>query len=263
MLVFVKLGGSLITDKTQEQAFLADRMKGLAAAFGDALAARPDLRLVIGHGSGSFGHFAAHKYGTASGVRTVEQWRGFAEVARIARRLSQLVADSLGEAGLPAWPLSPSASAVCSDGEIDILAIEPIRAALTHGLIPLVHGDVALDSVRGGTIASTETVFLYLAPVLRPQRIFLFGEVDGVLDATGQVIRRISPSQLPELERLLGGSHGVDVTGGMESKVHDMLRLVQTVPGLRVHILSGLDPEQARIALIDPEAAPGTLITED
>ncbi len=263
MLTFLKLGGSLITDKTREGVFLQDRAVRLADEISAAWSARAGLRLLIGHGSGSFGHFAARKHRTMEGVSTPEQWRGFAEVGRTAARLNRLMADALAGAGLPIWPIQPSASAECSGGSLKLLEMRPIRAALDHDLIPLVYGDVALDTARGGTIISTETIFFYLAPLLRPQRVLLFGDVEGVLDESGQVIRRITPGSLPEVEAALGGSRGVDVTGGMASKVRDMVKLVERTPDLTIHILSGLTPGLLHDTLLDPDSAPGTAICAD
>ncbi len=263
MLTFLKLGGSLITDKTREATFLSERMGGLAEAIRSVLTARPDLQLLIGHGSGSFGHFAAQKHGTAAGVQTAAQWLGFAEVGRVARSLTELVGRSLSEAGIPAWPVQPSASAECTDGQLVTLETRPLKAALAHGIVPLVHGDVALDRTRGGTIISTETIFFYLAPILAPQWIVLLGEVDGVLDPRGKVIPRITPTTYSSIEAALGGSHGVDVTGGMASKVRDMLRLVEAAPGLTVRIMSGLNPALVQAVLGDPSTEAGTVISRD
>lgn len=260
MLAFVKLGGSLITDKTQVELFLEARMAHLASEISAACSADDGLRLLLGHGSGSFGHVAARKHRTMECVQTAEQWRGFAEVARTAARLNRMVTDVLAECGLPVWTIQPSASAEVIDGTITSMATSPITTALDKGLVPLVHGDVALDSVRGGTIISTESIFFFLAPILRPQRIFLFGEVAGVLDSAGQVISRITPESLAEVEALLGGSHGVDVTGGMATKVRDMVRLAEHVPDLTIHILSGLDSGCVQAALRDPDSVPGTII---
>ncbi len=260
MLIFLKLGGSLITDKTRESTFLGERMARLSAAIASAMAARPGLRLLIGHGSGSFGHFAAYRHGTMQGVATAEQWQGFAEVARVAGHLNDLVSEKLAAAGIPVWPLQPSASAECVDGDLRYLEARPLQIALEKGLVPLVYGDVALDTVRGGAIISTEEIFLYLTPILRPRHILLLGEVEGVLDQGGHVIPRITPQILPEIEAVLGGSRGVDVTGGMAGKVREMVRLVQTYPALTIHILSGLEPESVQDALRDPMHAPGTAI---
>jgi len=259
----LKLGGSLITDKTREATYLGERMDGLAQAIQFVLATRPDLRLLIGHGSGSFGHFAAKKHGTAAGVQTAAQWLGFAEVGRVARSLTELVSRSLSKAGVPVWPVQPSASAECADGQLVALETRPLEAALAHGIVPLVHGDVAFDRTRGGTIISTETIFFHLTPILAPQRIVLLGEVEGVLDSQGKVIPRITPGTYSNIEAALGGSRGVDVTGGMASKVRDMLRLVEAAPGLTVRIMSGLNPALVQQALSDPDTESGTVINQD
>ena len=96
-------------------------------------------------------------------------------------------------AGVPAVSFSPSAAAHCRDGALQSLATAPLRAALDAGLLPLVHGDVAFDAVRGGTIVSTEEVLAYLAPHLAPSWLLLAGETDGVYDATGAIVARITP----------------------------------------------------------------------
>ena len=58
-LVFLKLGGSLITDKTQPYTVRPDKLADLAAQINRSLQTQPSLRLILGHGSGSFGHTAA------------------------------------------------------------------------------------------------------------------------------------------------------------------------------------------------------------
>jgi isopentenyl phosphate kinase len=260
MLTFIKLGGSLITDKRQESAFRPDVAARIAAEIAAAQAAQPGLRLLIGHGSGSFGHVAARRYGTIQGVHTPEQWRGYAEVATVAAELNYLMAKTLHAAGVPALRLQPSASAQARDGVIVSMALEPVQAALDHGLTPLVYGDVALDSVRGGTILSTETVFFYLAQHLPVERVFLLGEVEGVYDPQGVVIPRITPANLKQVESALGGSSGTDVTGGMETKVRDMVALVQARPQMTIRIFNGLTPGLLESALRG-SAEPGTAIT--
>lgn len=43
------------------------------------------------------------------------------------------------------------------------------QAALDAGLVPVIHGDVAFDEERGGTVASTEEIFSYLAREMAPR----------------------------------------------------------------------------------------------
>ncbi len=258
--VFLKLGGSLITDKSSPYTPRPEVIRRLAEEIREALTARPEMELVIGHGSGSFGHAAAASYGTRQGVRTPREWRGYAEVAAAAARLNRIVTDHFWEAGVPVLSLQPSASARCRDGELVHMEIAPILAALAHGLVPLIYGDVALDEIRGGTIISTEDLFVYLAPILAPQRILLVTQVAGVLDAEGRVIPAISPTDIPALQPSLGGARGADVTGGMASKVERMAALVEQCPNLTVQIFSGEIPGMVLSALMNAGIPSGTRI---
>ncbi len=258
MLIFLKLGGSLITDKHTPHTPRMDVLARLMREIAEARAVRLELQLVLGHGSGSFGHVEGKKYGTRAGVRTEAEWQGFAEVQAVAGLLNRLVADAARAAGLPILNFPPSASAICHDGVIRVLAVEPMQAALNHQLIPVVFGDVALDEVRGGTIVSTEDVFRFLAARLQPERILLAGIEPGVLTRwpDGEVILEItSETQLGSLS----GSHAVDVTGGMASKVNEMLALVKDAPDCAVQIFSGEAPGRVRAAL-QGESIPGTII---
>jgi len=262
MLTFLKLGGSLITDKRQESTFRPSVMNRLSTEIASALKENPDFKLIIGHGSGSFGHMVANKYNTINGVSSSTEWRGFAKVATIASELNYLVANSLKEADLPIWRIQPSASALAHDGKIIDMSIRSIEQAIIQNLIPLVYGDVSLDEVRGGTIISTETILSYLIQKLPIKRIILLGEVDGVFDQSGNVIPHITPSNFESYKSALKGSDGVDVTGGMLTKVSDMLHLVKRYDGLSIVICNGKTTGETQ-QVLSGEQSIGTLITTD
>ena len=58
-LYFLKLGGSLITDKSASETIRIEVIKRIAGEIREALDLHSDLLLLLGHGSGSFGHRAA------------------------------------------------------------------------------------------------------------------------------------------------------------------------------------------------------------
>jgi isopentenyl phosphate kinase len=244
-LTFIKFGGSLITDKAAPMTAREGVIDRLAVEVADFRNSHPERRLLIGHGSGSFGHAVASRYGTQNGVRTAEEWLGFAEVWSAARKLNQIVMETLAEAGLPAIAFPPSAGILAAEKEFASWDLRPLQQALTHGLIPVVQGDVIFDTVLGGTIFSTEKVFQYLAQALRPAQILLAGADGGVYQdpaAPDEVIPAITPDTYPTVLPGLSGSQSPDVTGGMLAKVDLMLELVKADPNLTVRIFSGAQP---------------------
>ena len=260
-LVFIKLGGSLITDKQATRTPRLEIIKMLAGTIKAALDRNPGLQLLIGHGSGSFGHVSATRYGTRDGVKSREDWQGFLEVWRDARELNRIVLETFAEAGLPVIAFSPSATTLAADGHVTAYSLDGIKSALANGLIPVIHGDVVFDTARGGTILSTEELFVHLAEHLSAARILLAGLEPGVwadFPICSALVSLITPVTLPEIEGKLRGSAAVDVTGGMFQKVMSMLELVKQVEGLEVSIFSGED-EQVLVAALDGEEA-GTLI---
>lgn len=260
-LVLLKLGGSLITDKSREQTLRQDVLDRLCQEIATARVRQPDLQVVIGHGSGSFGHIEAARYRTRAGVKSPADWLGYAHVAHVAAKLNRSVLDALRAAGVPALNCPPSASAVARDAVVQSLALEPIRKAVANGLVPLVMGDVALDEVRGGTIISTEDIFRYLAIHLQPSRILLAGIERGVLDRwpDGNPIPLISNDTIEAVRHVLRGSHAADVTGGMESKVLEMLAMARAQPGLEIRIFAGTEPGLLTDVLL-AETSAGTLV---
>ena len=252
MLAFLKLGGSLITDKTRPYTPRPEILEALAGQVAAALQENPDLRLVLGHGSGSFGHPAASQFDTRRGVSGPAAWQGIAEVWYQASALNRLVVEALRQAGLPAVTFSPAASVTAHDGKPFIWDLYPVKSALDNGLLPVIHGDVIFDDVRGGTILSTEDLFAHLACSLHPGRILLAGLEAGVwadFPARTNLLAEITPGTFAQQAPRLESAAGTDVTGGMRAKVTDMLALVEQLPGLEVLIFSGLEPGSVRRTL--------------
>ncbi len=240
-LVFLKLGGSLITDKEHPHHAQVERIDQIAQEIHEALNLDPSLRLLVGHGSGSFGHVPAQKYKTRQGVHTRQEWIGFSQVWSEAHALNQIVLERFQAAGLPVISFPPSASVLAKNRSILDWNLFPMIQAISQGLLPLVFGDVIFDQSLGGTILSTEEIFVYLALMLHPQRILITGEEEGVWEdfpACQHLLPMITPDSYPQLSSKIFGSQSTDVTGGMATKVSLMLELVKQENNLEVNIFS-------------------------
>lgn len=266
MYTFIKLGGSVITDKSGREAADLPLISRLASEITQAWVANPDLRLIIGHGSGSFGHHYAATYGVHRGLAPNADWMGFALTAGAALRLNRIVVDTLLNAGLPALQIQPSATLQSSGGHITTWDTSTIASALDHRLVPIIHGDVAFDQTQGSAIISTEQLLAHLATssTLHPSRIILVGEdavytADPRIDLNAERIPLITQSNIAEVLEGTVGSHAVDVTGGMRSKLELMWHLVESIPHLEVHLI-GPQPGILAAALGNKPLDAGTII---
>ncbi len=243
--ILLKLGGSLITDKSQPGTARYELIERIAADLATTLYNRTEIRLVVGHGSGSFGHIPASVFGTRLGVRSQEEWLGFSTVWHQASKLNRIVVDALRHDGIPAVAFPPSAASLANNGKIEKWDTTSIKSALENGLVPVVFGDVVFDRSLGGSIVSTEDVFVFLAPDLQPSRILIAGIEEGVWEdypACTSLLKTITPKSFKKLTSPISGSVHTDVTGGMETKVAEMLQLAQSLHGLQIRIFNGSRP---------------------
>ena len=79
-LLFIKLGGSFITEKDKPYTLAADRLRQGLGQVKELLESQPGMQLVLGHGSGSFGHAAAKGLDLAAGLQDQKALRRFQKV---------------------------------------------------------------------------------------------------------------------------------------------------------------------------------------
>ena len=254
-ILLLKLGGSLITDKARPETPRLEVISRLAGEIARAARNIP-CRLIVGHGSGSFGHVAAQEHGIASGLSSPAQLPGISRTQERAAALHRQVIDRLLAAGVAPFSIAPSSCLIFKGGKPD-LALKPLLLALKNGLMPVVYGDVVMDLDQGVAICSTERMLEILAHRLPVRRALWLGETDGVYDSQGQTIPRLSADGFEEALESIGSPAGTDVTGGMRHRVETALALTRL--GIRSLLLNGLTPGLLERALLG-EDVPGTAI---
>lgn len=254
-LVMVKLGGSLITEKDGDAEAREDVIVRLAREIAEGRG-EGETRILVGHGSGSFGHPPAAEHDLRHGAGDEDERLGLGRTQRRAADLHRRVVGALLGAGVPAFSVAPSSAGVAEDGRVADFAVEPLFRALRGGYVPVVYGDVMMDRTRGSTIASTEAVFLRLAALLqeagwRVRRALWLGTTDGVLDRDGRPLPRIEGDSDDGLPEAAVGSAATDVTGGMRHRVETALRMAGR--GVPSWIGDGRRPGALRRALSGEE----------
>ncbi len=261
-LILIKLGGSLITDKSKPFTPRMDVIKRLASEIHEAR--EKGAKLIVAHGGGSFPHRPAKEYRVNEGIINDQSYRGISLVQDAASRLNRIIVGALIEAGENAVSVQPSAGLVAEDGRIKGWCLEPLKEMLKYNLLPVPYGDVAFDTKRGCSIISTEEIINYLtshekildylSTQYRCKKIILAGVTDGVFtadpqkDPSAKPIPEINSSNYEDIRKYLGGSADVDVTGGMVDKVAKVFELARL--GVEANIIGGLKEGNLRRAIM-------------
>lgn len=224
--VVLKLGGSVITDKSGECAIDHARLREIAKE----LAAQRETALVLVHGAGSCGHPEARRYRINDGL-TDDNIPGVYETHTAVSSLNAAVVDALRDAGVEAIGIHPLDLGLAEDGRLVSFETRHIAEMTEHGIVPVLHGDVVMDRLRGSCIVSGDQLVTRLAAALASRRVGLATDVAGVLQ-NGAVVPRIDRSTVESLD--IGGSGNTDVTGGMRGKLAELLALADA--GIDSHI---------------------------
>jgi len=218
MTTVLKLGGSVITEKSAPQTLDREAIHEAARVLGNRAGTEP---LILVHGGGSFGHPLAAKYGIAETEGTHDA-RAVAEIHRSMGELNDAVVSALHEESVSALPVRPL-SVACRTGDGLSLPADHVAAMLAEEFVPVLHGDAVVHAEQGCTVLSGDEIVVALARALDADRVGLCSTVPGVLDEQGEI--------LPEIEAYaavsdaLGDSDATDVTGGMAGKVRALLTL--------------------------------------
>jgi isopentenyl phosphate kinase len=243
-LQLVKLGGSVLTDKTRYRTARPDALRRLAEEL-----ARAPGPLVLVHGAGSFGHVLAKEHRLAEGDDGDAARRtAFARVHDDVRALDALVRAALLDAHLAPLSHSTFDLARLCDGRLAHFDVEPVRATLGRAFLPVLRGDGVPDETRGFGILSGDVLMVELARTLRPARCVFVTDVDGIFDRdpreTGaRLLPRVSLAEAPAA----GAAKGDDVTGGMRGKLERAAEVARL--GMPVLVVNGLVPGRLAEAL--------------
>lgn len=240
----IKIGGSLITDKSEYRRFLPERAKEIV----NVLLKIDDLVLV--HGGGSFGHFISKKYGLP-GELSEERIKAASKVKYDMADLNSMILSLLHEGGKMAMGISPFF--LKRKEYFDYSIVQDI---LDRSLLPVLYGDVYFNEKNIG-ILSGDHIMVSLAELLHPERAIFLTDVDGVYDKDPKTYTDARLVSKYGTEKVSFGAIDKDVTGGMELKFKSMIQCRNR--GVKTYVINGEHPE--RIFHIGQENFVGTEFT--
>lgn len=215
--MILKLGGSVITDKSAGCAVNRARIASVASAIAGARTGG----LIMIHGAGSCGHPEAKRYQLDKGA-SLGNTDGIFVTHRAVSSLNDAVVAALRDQGVAAIGVHPLHTGIADNGRLVGFECRHLEKMLMLGMVPVIHGDVVMDLSRGACIVSGDQLVRYLAVALGISRVGLATDVPGVLDG-GVVVPKITRKTVPALQ--IGSSSHTDVTGGMKGKIDELLGL--------------------------------------
>lgn len=237
-VVLVKLGGSLITDKSKPLTIKKQNILTTCQALAQAIAKYPEYLFVIGNGAGSYGHFTAH-------ATNLKQHPGdpmsIAKVHQSVATLNAVIVEQLIQLGVPAISMQPSAFLTWSKNTTSENT-QPLLQIIAAKMTPIMYGDILPSPENGSIIISTERVLQRVADALQDtgeyhlKHAIFATSVEGVFDDEGKIIPRLGAQDA-------FGKHGIlgfDTTGGMADKIQLARTMRQHIDA--VTIAGGLIP---------------------
>jgi isopentenyl phosphate kinase len=226
--IILKIGGSVITEKDSISSARKDEIVRISQEIA-SFRANSSEGIILVHGAGSFGHPQAMKW-TNQGFDAKGVYLTHSSI----KVLNSIIMESLNNAGVSALPIHPLSSCLLENSKIVELQVEKIKIMLDRGIVPVFHGDVVMDRVRGAAVLSGDRIIPHLATVLNASKIGAGSNVEGVLDEKGTLIKKITPLSFIDIKKQISGSASADVTGGMLGKVTELLELARNGTSSRI-----------------------------
>lgn len=246
-LVFIKFGGSLITDKNKPYFANFSVIRELVKEIKEVCKKFKNISFVVGNGAGSFGHYAAL-------TRNIHDPLGFAFVQQKVKELNSLVVAELLRQKVPAISIHFSSIATSSGGRLSSGFYTSTGSSIQSGIIPVFYGDIIFDSVEKSHIFSTEKIFLSLIEKFSKKgfnidRVIYLTTVDGFLDKSRKIIPFVNKDNFGKVKKNLFKTKGLDVTGGMKHKIEESLKLAKK--GVASYIANGRREHVLKQAISD------------
>jgi len=248
-MIIIKLGGSVITDKSSYRTFKKSIVCRLCK---EIKASGKDVMIV--HGAGSFGHILAKENRLNDGFTSESQIEAVARVCYDTRELSSMVVETMIEAGIPAISVPTGSCFYMEDRKLMVDDDYVLRAMTEKGIMPVLFGDVVQDKKLGFAICSGDQIVEVLSKRFDAERVIFVSDIDGLYDKDpkrnndARLLTDVSRSTLDSIDT---SSDVADVTGGVRNKIETMLRMCSdkrdcilvngTVQGRLLALLNGED----------------------
>ncbi|MBY9015149.1 MAG: amino acid kinase [Candidatus Lokiarchaeota archaeon] len=244
-VLVIKLGGSLLTDKSTAYKLRENVIKAVAVEIKECIDLGLIKSLVIVHGVGSFGHPPVLKYNLHKGFRNKDQLISMSKTQQIVNEFRKTIASTFLEEGIPINLMHASSMVVGNKMVITDYSFSSLKGFLSLGMVPLIGGDMMYDTSMGFSVCSGDQLAVVLSRVLLAKQLLFATDVPGVFDKdpkSGEHAHLLREININEIEQFLSTKNETaknDASGKMRGKLLSLALIRDQIQeGLKVAILS-------------------------
>lgn len=253
--IVIKLGGSVITYKNKKGVFIRRKLINNIARVFSRLESKIDYNIILVHGAGSAGHQIVKKYKLQNGVLNDDaKWFGSFKCSYENQKMDSEIIKIFLKNNVKVFPVHTASTIIQNNKKIVGFNTEVISEVLNNRCIPLLYGEMVFDKKIGMSICSGDSIAPYLAKIYQASKIIYASDIQGLYDKdpyknkNAVLIEELKLSEIKEKVNL-GGSHNVDVTGGLIGKI-SKINLINNKYLQTVEVFNGLEIDNYKKILL-------------
>lgn len=246
-IIVLKLGGSLLTDKSKPFTLREDILEQVAEEIKECLYTGLIQQLVIIHGVGSFGHPPVLEHNLHMGYKNSSQLIHLSKTQLIVNNYRNKIAEVLLKKGIPINLMH--ASSIVKGKKMKIIehSFSALKGFLSIGMVPLIGGDMMYDQSMGFSVCSGDQLAVLIASEIGANNLIFATDVSGIYktdpnsDLDAVLLNELTINEIEQIinsEERLGK---MDASGGIKGKLKSLIPTKNLIEkGLNISIISML-----------------------
>ncbi len=247
-LTVIKLGGSLLTDKTKPYTYREKVLQSVSREIRECFDEGLIESLILLHGVGSYGHPPVLEHKLHKGFLGPEQLLPLSKTQESVATLRHIIVKELQNASIPVCLMYPSSMIISEKMRMTDYFLEPLKGFVSLGMVPLLGGDILIDSVMGWSIGSGDQLAVIICRELGAKRLIFASDVSGIYDADpklkkdASLIDTVNLNDLEKTLKRMGVSGIEDASGAMKGKLQSIVPAKPLIEqGLEIGLISMME----------------------
>jgi isopentenyl phosphate kinase len=247
-LTIIKLGGSLLTDKTKPYTYREKVLQSVSREIRECLDEGLIESLVLLHGVGSYGHPPVLKHKLHKGFLGPDQLLPLSKTQEDVATLRHIIVKEFQNADVPVCLMYPSSMVISEKMKMVDYFLEPLKRFASIGMIPLLGGDILIDREMGWSVGSGDQLAVIIARELGAKRMLFASDTSGIYDADpklnpdASLIEEVDLNELEQVLEQMGAAGTADASGRMKGKLRSIALAVDLIQeGLEVAVFSMME----------------------